>query len=59
MPDVLWESIPKIGSKVSKSAKAMSLAFVLLDFEHAGNVFFGLAWDSGLAVIVSGFYGSF
>ena len=55
----MWESIPKIGSKVSKSAKAMSLAFVLFDFEHAGNVFFGLAWDSGLAVIVSGFYGSF
>ena len=25
-----------IGSKVSESAKAMSLAFVLWDFEHAG-----------------------
>ena len=26
-----------IGSKVSESAKAVSLAFVLLDFEHAGT----------------------
>ena len=25
-----------MGPKVSESAKAMSLAFVLLDFEHAG-----------------------
>ena len=28
--------IPNIGSKVSESAKAVSLEFVLLDFEHAG-----------------------
>ena len=26
----------KIGTKVSESAKAVSLAFVLLDIEHAG-----------------------
>ena len=36
LPDVLWEWIPNIGSKISESAKAVSLAFVLLDFEHAG-----------------------
>ena len=34
--DVLREWIPNIGSKVSESAKAMSLVFVLLDFEHVG-----------------------
>ena len=33
---VLWEWIPNVGSKVRESAEAMSLAFVLLDFQHAG-----------------------
>ena len=33
---VLWEWILDVGSKARESAKAMSLAFVLLDFEHAG-----------------------
>ena len=36
LPDVLLELIPNIGSKVSESVQALSLAFVLLDFEHAG-----------------------
>ena len=35
LPDVLWEWIPNIRSKVSESAKAVSLAFVLLDFDQA------------------------
>ena len=33
---VLWEWIPKVGSKAREGVKAMSLAFVLLDFQHAG-----------------------
>ena len=33
---VLWEWIPNVGSKAREGAKAMSLAFVLLDFQHAG-----------------------
>ena len=33
---VLWEWIPNVGSKARESAEAMSLAFVLLDFQHAG-----------------------
>ena len=33
---VLWEWIPNVGSKAREGAEAMSLAFVLLDFQHAG-----------------------
>ena len=33
---VLWEWIPNVGSKARESAEATSLAFVLLDFQHAG-----------------------
>ena len=33
---VLWEWIPNVGSKAREGMKAMSLAFVLLDFQHAG-----------------------
>ena len=33
---VLWEGIPNVGSKAREGAKAMSLAFLLLDFQHAG-----------------------
>ena len=33
---VLWEWIPNVRSKARESAEAMSLAFVLLDFQHAG-----------------------
>ena len=33
---VLWEWIRNVGSKARESAEAMSLAFVLLDFQHAG-----------------------
>ena len=33
---ILWEWIPNVGSKAREGAKAMSLAFVLLDFQHAG-----------------------
>ena len=33
---VLWEWIPNVGSKARESAEAMSLAFVLLDFQHVG-----------------------
>ena len=33
---VSWEWIPNVGSKARESAEAMSLAFVLLDFQHAG-----------------------
>ena len=36
MSKVLWEWIPNVGSKARESAEAMSLAFVLLDFQHAG-----------------------
>ena len=36
MSKVLWELIPNVGSKAREGAKAMSLAFVLLDFQHAG-----------------------
>ena len=36
MSKVLWERIPNVGSKARECAKAMSLAFVLLDFQHAG-----------------------
>ena len=32
----LWEWIPYVGSKARECAKAMSLAFVLLDFQHVG-----------------------
>ena len=30
------ELIPNVGSKARECAKAISLAFVLLDFQHAG-----------------------
>ena len=33
---VLSEWIPNVGSKARESAEAMSLVFVLLDFQHAG-----------------------
>ena len=33
---VLWERIPNVRSKARESTEAMSLAFVLLDFQHAG-----------------------
>ena len=33
---VLWEWIPNVGSKARESTEAMRLAFVLLDFQHAG-----------------------
>ena len=33
---VLWEWIPNVGSKAREGAEAMSPAFVLLDFQHAG-----------------------
>ena len=36
MSKVLWERIPNVGSKARESAKAMSVAFVLLNFQHAG-----------------------
>ena len=36
MSKVLWESIPNMGSNARESMKAMTLAFVLLDFQHAG-----------------------
>ena len=35
MSEVLWESIPNVGSKAREGSKAMSTAFVLLDFQHA------------------------
>ena len=34
MSKVLWESVPNVGSKAREGAKAMSLAFVLLDFHE-------------------------
>ena len=34
MSKVLWESIPNVGYKARENAKAMGLAFVLLDFQH-------------------------
>ena len=36
MSKVLWESIPNVGSKAREGAEAISLAFVLLDFQRAG-----------------------
>ena len=36
VPTVLLEWIPNVGSKAREGAKAMGLAFVLLDFQHAG-----------------------
>ena len=33
---VLWEWIPHVESKARESTKAMTLVFVLLDFQHAG-----------------------
>ena len=33
---VFWGWIPNVESKAREGAKAMSLAFVLLDFQHAG-----------------------
>ena len=36
MTKVLWESIPKVESKARESTKAVTLAFVLLDFQHVG-----------------------
>ena len=33
---VLWEWIPSVVSKARESAEVMNLAFVLLDFQHAG-----------------------
>ena len=36
MSKVLWERIPNVVSKAREGAEAMSLAFVLLDFQHAG-----------------------
>ena len=35
MSKTLWECIPNVGSKAREGAKAMSLAFVLLDFQPA------------------------
>ena len=37
MSKVLWELIPNVGSKAREGAEAMSLAFVLLDSQHAGS----------------------
>ena len=37
MSKVLWECIPNVGSKARESAKAMNLAFVLLDFRLAST----------------------
>ena len=34
--NVLWEWIPNVGSKAREGSEAMNLAFVLLDFQHAG-----------------------
>ena len=34
---VLWKWSPNVVSKAVKSAKAMGLAFVLLDFQYAGG----------------------
>ena len=34
MSKVLSESIPNVGSKARETAKATSLAFALLDFQH-------------------------
>ena len=36
MSKILWDCIPNVGSKAREGAKAMSLAFVLLDYQHAG-----------------------
>ena len=36
MSKVLWELISNVGSKAREGAKAVSLAFVLLDLQHAG-----------------------
>ena len=36
MSKLLLECIPNAGSKARKCAKAKCLAFVLLDFQHAG-----------------------
>ena len=33
---ILWDWIPNVGSKAREGAKTISLAFVLLDFQHAG-----------------------
>ena len=33
---ILWEWILNVGSKAREGVKAMSLAFVLLDFQHVG-----------------------
>ena len=33
---VLWEWIPNVGSKAREGTKAISLVFVLLDFQHVG-----------------------
>ena len=33
---ILWEWIPNVGSKARECVKATSLAFILLDFQHAG-----------------------
>ena len=35
MSRVLLERIPNVGSNAREGVKAMSLAFVLLDFQHA------------------------
>ena len=32
----MWEWIPNVGSKATEGMEAMSLPFVLLDFQHAG-----------------------
>ena len=36
MSKVLWELIPNVGSKAREGAKAMSLAFLLLEFQYTG-----------------------
>ena len=36
MSKVLWELFPNVWSKAREGAKAMSLAFVWWDYQHAG-----------------------
>ena len=36
MSKALWKSVPNVGSKVRKSAKATSFPFVALDFQPVG-----------------------
>ena len=39
MSKILWESIPNVGSKARGSAKALSLACVLLDFQYKVSLY--------------------